>query len=174
MKRTNAIGPSPKKFKVDLKEDEVTLLEELQNKEEYEHVCVQMKVLEVMNPTTVSSGKKVQDVNVADSTAFARCTLWEADIGQLEKGKSYDLKMFPIWEFQSKNYLSKAKDSQIVEFEDIRQTVPYSAELQDNSTTILSAEIVGVAGLEKHKTCLRCKGRVEPLDAGLGRCTKED
>jgi len=51
LKRTNAIGPSPKKFKVDLKEDEVTLLEELQNKEEYERVCVQVKVLEVMDPT---------------------------------------------------------------------------------------------------------------------------
>jgi len=29
------------------------------------------------------------------------------------------------------------------------QTVPYSAELQDNFTTILSAKIVGVAALEK-------------------------
>ena len=34
------ICPSPKKFKVDLKDDEVTLLDELQNKEEYERVCV--------------------------------------------------------------------------------------------------------------------------------------
>ena len=39
LKRTTAICPSPKKFKVDLKEDEVTLLEELQNKEEYECAC---------------------------------------------------------------------------------------------------------------------------------------
>ena len=45
LKRTTAICPSPKKFKVDLKEDEVTLLEELQNKEEYERVRVQVKVL---------------------------------------------------------------------------------------------------------------------------------
>jgi len=99
LKRTNAIGPSPKKFKVDLKEDEVTLLEELQNKEEYERVCVQVKVLEVMDPTTVSSGKKVRDVTMANSTAFARCTLWKADIGQLEKRKNYDLKTFLIREF---------------------------------------------------------------------------
>ena len=34
--------------------------------------------------------------------------------------------------------------------------------------------VVLVAELEKHKTCLRCKGRVEPLDLGLGRCAKED
>jgi len=68
----------------------------------------------------------------------------------------------------------KAKDTQILELEDIGQKVPYSAELQDNSMTILSAEIVGVGGLEKHKMCSRCKGRVEPLDSGLERCTKED
>ena len=43
---------------------------------------VQVKVLEVMDPTTVASGKKVQDVTVADSTDCARCTLWETDIGQ--------------------------------------------------------------------------------------------
>ena len=115
---------------------------------------VQVKVLKVMDPT--ASGKKVQDVTVADSTDCARCTLWETDIGQLEKGKSHDMKMFLIQE------------------DDIGETVSYSAELQDNSTTILSAEIVGVAELEKHKTCLRCKGRVEPLDLGLGRCAKKD
>ena len=117
----------------------------------------------------MASGKNVQDVTVADSTDCARCTLWETDIGQLEKGKSYDMKMFIIREFNSKNYLSKAKDSEIVELDDIGETVSYSAELQDNSTTILSAEIVGVAELEKHKTCLGCKGRIEPLDLGLGR-----
>ena len=53
---------------MDLKKDEVILLEELQNKEEYERVCVQAKVLEVMDPITVASGKKVQDDTVADST----------------------------------------------------------------------------------------------------------
>ena len=61
-----------------------------------------------------------------------------------------------------------------MELPDIGQTVPFSAELLDNSTKMVSAEVVGVAGLEKHKTCFQCKGRVEPLDSGLGRCTKED
>ena len=85
LKRTTAICPSPKKFKVELKgEDETILLEELKKKEEYERVSVKVKVLEVMDSATVPTGKKVQDVIVADLTCAARCTLWETDIGQLE------------------------------------------------------------------------------------------
>ena len=175
LKRTTAICSSPKKFKVELKgEDETILLEELKKKEEYERVSVKVKVLEVMDCATVPPGKKVQDVIVADLTCTARCTLWEMDIGQLEQGKSYNLKMFMVREYKSKNYLSKGQDSQIVEVEDIGNTVTYTPDVQENSTTIRSAEIVAVPELDKYKGCLRCKARVEPLDSGLGRCSKED
>ena len=85
LKQTTAICPSPKKFKVELKgEDETILLEELKKKEEYDRVTVKVKVLEVMDSATVPTGKKVQDVIVADLTCAVRCTLWETDIGQLE------------------------------------------------------------------------------------------
>ena len=80
----------------------------------------------------------MQDVNVADLTCIAQCALWEMDIGQLEQGKSYNLKMFTVHEYESKNFLSKRQDSQVVEVEDI---VP---DVQENSTTITSAEIVAV------------------------------
>ena len=135
---------------------------------------MKVKVLEVMDSATVPTGKKVQDVIVADLTCTARCTLWETDIGQLEQGKSYDLKMFTVHEYESKNYLSKGQDSQIEEVEDIGNTVAYAPDLQENSTTITSAEIIAVPELDKYEDCLRCKARVEPLDSGLGRCSKKD
>ena len=95
LKRTTAICPSPKKFKVELQgEDETILLEELKKKEECERVSVIVKVLEVMDCATVPTGKKVQDVIVADLTCTARFTLWETDTGQFEQTRSYDLKMF--------------------------------------------------------------------------------
>ena len=104
---------------------------------------MKVKVLEVMDCATVPTGKKVQDVIVADLTCIARCTLWEMDIGhsQLEQGKSYNLKMFTVREYESKNYLSKGQDSQIVEVEDIGNTVAYTPDVQENFTTIRSAEI---------------------------------
>ena len=61
-----------------------------------------------------------------------------------------------------------------MEVEDIGNTVAYAPDLQENSTTITSAEIVAVPELDKYKGCLCCKARVEPLDSGLGRCSKED
>ena len=123
-------------------------------------MCVQVKVLEVMDPPQCQVAKRSEMSLWQIQLLLQGAHYWGADIGQLEKGKSYDLKMFQVREFQSKNYLSKAKDSQIVELEDIRQTVPYSAELQDNSMTILSAKITGVAGLGN---IMRCKRRVEPI-----------
>ena len=61
-----------------------------------------------------------------------------------------------------------------MEVEDIGNTVAYAPDLQENSTTITRAETVAVPELDKYKGCLRCKARVEPLDSGLGRCSKED
>ena len=52
--------------------------------------------------------------------------------------------------------------------EDIGNTVAYAPDLQENSTTITSAEIIAVPELDKYKGCLRCKARVEALDSGLG------
>ena len=58
LKRTSAICYSPKKFKVELKgEDETILLEELKKKEEHERVSVKVKVLEVMEYPQVKKFK---------------------------------------------------------------------------------------------------------------------
>ena len=58
LKYTTAFCPSPKKFKVELKgEDETILLEELKKKEEYEQVSIKVKVLEVMDCATVPTEK---------------------------------------------------------------------------------------------------------------------
>ena len=61
-----------------------------------------------------------------------------------------------------------------MEVEDIGNTVAYAPDLQENSTAITSAEIIAVPELDEYKGCLRCKARVEPLDSGLGQCSKKD
>ena len=90
LKRTTSIGPSLKKFKVDRTRDEekVIPLEEVKVLEEFEKVAVRTKMLKVSAPTTVSTGKQVQDVILGDSMGSMRCTLWEDDIGQLEEEKA--------------------------------------------------------------------------------------
>ena len=56
----------------------------------------------------------------------------------MEQGKSYNLNRFTVSKYESKNSLSKGQDSQIVEVKDI------APDVQENSTTITSAEIVAV------------------------------
>ena len=136
---------------------------------------MKVKVLEVRDSVTVPTGKKVQDVVVGDSTCTGRYTLWESDIGQLAEGKSYHLKRFMVKEYESKNYLSKGQEALISTIEDIGNTATFE-ETMNKSMTITEAQIVGVQQLDKYKSCLRCKVRVEPqpLDSGCGRCSKEN
>ena len=71
--------------------------------------------------------------------------------------------------YESKNYISKG-----TEIEVIGETAEYVDEPEEQGLTIFDAEIVGVQQLERHRRCLRCKARVEPLESGLGRCSKEE
>ena len=109
----------------------------------------------------MSTGKKVQDVVVGDSTCTGRGTLWESDIRQFADGKSYHLKRFMVKEYESKNYSSKGQKALISTIEDIGKMTTFD-ETENKSTTVTEAKIVGVQQLD---SCLRCKARVEPLDS---------
>ena len=94
IERNTSVGPSPKKFKVDV--NIIIPLEEVKKKEEFDRVSVKVEVLET---TTVSTGKKVQDVFVGDANTTMRCTLWEGDMGGLKVGRSYCLKKFLVHKY---------------------------------------------------------------------------
>ena len=48
---------------------------------EYEKVSVNIKVLNVLDPITVPTGKNIQEVIIPDSSTSSKCTLWDDDIG---------------------------------------------------------------------------------------------
>ena len=159
LKRMTSISPSPKKFKVDLSpEEEMISLEEIKRKDEYEKVSVKIKVLEVKEPITVSSGKKVQDVVVGDENSTSRCTLWENDIGELTKGKSYHLKRFTVKEYESNNYLPKGQDAVICAIDDIGSTATFD-EPEHKLTTITAAQIVGVPQIRQVQELSSVQGK---------------
>ena len=56
LKRNTSVGPSPKKFKIDM--NIIIPLEEVKKKEEFDRVSVKVKVLKAKETTTVSTGKK--------------------------------------------------------------------------------------------------------------------
>ena len=169
LKGSTAITSSPKKFQTESVhlEEEPILLKELESKEDYEKVSVNIKVLD---PTTVPTGKKIQEVIIAGSS---KCTLWEDDIGSLAVGSSYLLKKFHVREYASKKFISKAREeSEIFAIYDIGVTASSNEDPQP--AEIHSALIVGVPQLDTYKSCLRCKARVEPANLPLGRCSKDE
>ena len=56
--------------------------------------------------------------------------------------------------------------SAVIPIGDIGETVEDD---NDGSEELSNAQIVGVLHLDTYKSCLRCKARVEPSDAALGR-----
>lgn len=57
-------------------------LDQLDTLDKYHKVS--LKIIEVSDPVTVSTGKKKQAITIADATSTAMLTLWESDIGSLE------------------------------------------------------------------------------------------
>ena len=60
------------------------------------------------------------------------------------------------------------KESKIIPIDDIQDV----KKVEDGHTTIQNCRVVGVCELDKYKSCLRCKARVEP--DGLGKWSKAD
>ena len=168
---TQFLHKSPKKY------DPSSFVEDKkETKDVYEKVTVEVKVLQVLQTTTLPSAKNIQEVIVADNTASCKCTLWENAIGSLEEGKSYQLSNFNVQEYNSKKFISTARVGSNIKpinglsvdhIDDVSNVIENDEEIED-------VIIAAILKLEYYKGCIRCKARVEPLDTGLGHCTQED
>ena len=82
-----------------------------ESKDEYEKVSVQYKGHKCFRPYHSSHFKKTQEVIIADSSTYSKCTLWEDDIGRLAVESSYLLKKFHVRDYGSKKFISKAREN---------------------------------------------------------------
>ena len=87
MTKHTEVEKSEKAFDVESKfgkaGEKVITLKELHDLLPFQRVTVEVKAVQVEEPTEVSGGKKKQDVLVGDSTATARFTVWEGEIGTM-------------------------------------------------------------------------------------------
>ena len=96
---------------------------------------------------------------------------------KLKKNVSYSLNNFMVKEYFGSKYLTMGKSprSEIQEIMDI-------GDVQSGASNVMlkkelnNAEVVAIDELEKHKSCFRCKGQVEPpsTDSVSGRCLRVD
>ena len=79
LKKFTNISKSPKKINIPDDDDVGTNLIQLQdlpNIQDFQKVTVDIKVVNITEPLTVTGGKVKQDVTVSDSTTTACLTLW--------------------------------------------------------------------------------------------------
>ena len=175
LKGSTAINVSPRKIVFPSSSvEKVMMLEEIQQSTEYDKVTLEAKVVEVSEAVTVATGKRMQEILIADANASMKCTLWEEDVGTMQEGISYRLCNFMVREYASKKFISKPKDgASVAQVQDIG-VVTLNDNSEDDETVIYKAQIVAVPQLNKYHACLRCKARVEPCDVPFGRCSRED
>ena len=176
-KGTTKLHPSPKKFDTSTfhfgGEGPAEIdLAQLQSFNNYDRVTVNIKILTITSPTEVSTGKKKQEVTVAESTGVSIVTLWEENIGKLHQDQCYMLKSFLVRDFCGKSLTLARDGSEICPIPDIGEVARDDAGHQLH--TIRNATIIGVLQLESYRSCLRCKARVEPITPSLGRCSKSE
>ena len=145
------------------------MLETLQAKYVFAKVTVNVKVHKLNDPESVRTGKQKQEVLVADHSTTAKVTLWEEQIGYLREGASYRLECFVVRESGGAKYLSMGGESKVSLIDDIE-----FVKVSNDEKKMKDVKIMAVAELDCYKGCLRCKARVESVDAKNGRCSKQD
>jgi len=182
LKNSTQIVKSPKVIEVPDEEDipeipAVITLSQIRHIQQFQKVSTEVKVLVKREPIYVSTGKMKQDVIVADHTSTMKVTLWEDYVDFMEEDKSYSLTDFVVREYNCHQYLSMPKEgATIAPIEDIGEVEQPDddSDLELVGSQVSNAQIIGVPQLESYKSCLKCKARVEPLTAPLGRCSKGD
>ena len=143
-------------------------LSEIHDLAEYSRIAVEVKIIHIDDPVEIPTGKKKQDIIIADKSQSARLTLWEVDRGKLSESKSYHLSGLFIREFQGKCYLTTAKEDTNIEEISKIECVP----IEDEVNPVV--KVIAVENLTAFQSCLKCKCKVIKLEdeEELGQCTK--
>ena len=142
-------------------------LQEMDDKQDYDRVVVQVKSIKVCESESVGDGKKKQDVEVADTSGVTTVVLWGTDIDKLDEGISYQLNRFRIRSFKGKNQLSMPPcGASIHVIDDIGAVAQCSdGDKDDKVETLVAAAVIGVFQLESFYSCMFCKkGMIEQHD----------
>ena len=177
LKSTTEIGESSRTYDdsaIDVDDDgDSFILSQIEEWDNFDKVDIRCKVVKVRDAVKVNGGKFKQNISVGDRTGVGHVILWEEHIGSLQAGGSYQLAGFLVREFAGKKHLSMARDgSSMTSIEDLGDMKMPDEDDDDDDCTMTDVRIVAVPQLDRYKSCMICKARVEPSVASLGECTK--
>lgn len=149
---------SPTKFSVN-EASEVILLSEISSCHNFDRVNVQGKVIKVNAPMSVRTGKKKQDLIIADTSASAKLTIWEEMIGTISEGTLYKFCNVFVREYAGLKTLSFAKEGgNMEEVNEIKGVT--TDESKSIDTDVTNAIISGIKHFMSYKSCSSCKGKM--------------
>ena len=128
-------------------------------------VTLKIAVLKVKDPTTLSIGKRKQELVIADSTGHTTLALWEEDIDMLEELRSYQLNrvLFHMyngnWEVSFPSF--GASFEEIPDLEDVDILGFDDDQEEQDSTFIEKCCVVGVKEVEHVHACISCKRSIK-------------
>ena len=164
------------KLPKDVSESPVVAIKDIESLRKFDRVTVRVKVKELMDQEVIPDGSVKQDALVADSTGLMRVSVWGDYVGKLRLDVCYSLTNFMVKEYFGAKYLTMGRSprSEIEEIVDIGTVSSTGDGEVALKRELKNAEVVGVDELDKHKSCFRCKARVEPPATGcdIGKCSR--
>ena len=139
--------------------------------EEYSTITVDAKVLHIEDPVQLLDGRSKQDLTISDGTQYIKLTIWEAEIGKLEKHQCYRLSNVLIREFRGEKYITTRKEgTKIEDIPDMTNVTNEEYPEPDDPPV----KIIAVESVSSFKSCINCKCRVMQMEDEdeIAQCTK--
>ena len=116
-----------------------------------------------------------QEVLIRDTTSSMKVVLWEDNVDQLQKNKTYLLKNQKVKLTNKERYLNTPKDDEFTATEETpfkKPLVQYQKGLFDIGSSTISAKIIGIHETSTSLSCVSCKKAVFPCPNydDLGEC----
>ena len=157
IKTSTSINKSPTKLP-NINQDSNTIqLHQLQTAANFQQITTTVKAIHLDEPIAIAGNNYKQDVTIAVSTATARFTLWETDIGKIEANTSYILLNVMVQTYQHIKYLTLPKVQQTEDVGIVQDSPPTHPHLN----TPVHSQIVAVPQLTLYKACIACNSKVE-------------
>ena len=111
-------------------------------------------------PETVGSGKKKQEVMIADETGRTTLILWGKNVGQLLPNTSYRLNRIQVAVFAGRHQLQIPRSGYTIEEIEAIDISDLPTEDVNQNQCVESVAVVGVQNLTAIYTCVSCRSNL--------------
>lgn len=163
------VEQSPKKFKIAPKVIQDSSVMDILNMKDGVSVNMKAKVMAVEPPRAVGTGL-VQDVILCDGINTMSLSVWDDNVNKFEVLQAYHFRNLYTRSYQGIRSLTFSRRS---EYEVTGDDAMDNVQMEEDTSTIKSAIIVGVTKFIIHITCLNCSGKLSIIgnEKSSARCS---